>query len=513
MNLGNISASASPYLNVTAITTNSAYGASSGIDGLGDTYSANAMATSAAGSGATPAWNGQTFELGPFSINNAVQATGQTINLPQGYYTSLQLLGTATGGAPQSGTFTVNYVGGGTATFTQTLSDWKNGYTGGGTTAPGESIVSAMTSYNTNSSGNKSGNVYLYGYVFPVNPAKEVASIAFPNNADIKILAIDEINEPAQVNLGDVANSATPPFNVSAITFNTHTGVSGGGFDGSGDTYSANALVTADGSASSLAWNSETFFIGPVFNDSAVQASGQSITLPEGSFSSIQLLGAATGGTAQSVTFTVYYVGGGTSNFTQTFSDWKNGYTGGGTTAPGESIASTMLSYNTTAGNTSGKVYLYGYSFSTNSAKTISSITFPNKSQIKILAIDEVNQSEQYMFVLGGGDQGLVSPGTGTAGLKTAPAAPERTQSPASLSPTSGTLLSLAIDGVVSSRRMFDYDDDLSPALDPAVEASAMDESAAGVAVGAIALGPIPAPLAPVADCLRLKIGSNVPPP
>ena len=64
-------------------------------------------------------------------------------------------------------TFTVNYVGGGTATFTQTFSDWKDGYDGtGGTTAPGESIAAAMTSYNS-LDGTESGDVYLYGYVFP----------------------------------------------------------------------------------------------------------------------------------------------------------------------------------------------------------------------------------------------------------------------------------------------------------------------------------------------------------
>ena len=45
------------------------------------------------------------------------------------------------------------------------------------------------------------------------------------------------------------------------------------------------------------------------------------------------------------------YVGGGSSQFTQTFSDWKTGYTGAGTTAPGESIAVHMTSYNTSSGD------------------------------------------------------------------------------------------------------------------------------------------------------------------
>ena len=125
---GTIAGSATPYTNVPAITTNAQYGVTGGLDGSGDTYSASALA--AAGAGSAPSWNSNPFDLGPAGFNDAVQASGQTIALPQGHYTSIQLLGTATGGTPQMGTFTVNYVGGGTSTFTQTLSDWQHGDTG-----------------------------------------------------------------------------------------------------------------------------------------------------------------------------------------------------------------------------------------------------------------------------------------------------------------------------------------------------------------------------------------------
>jgi hypothetical protein len=406
VNLGNISDSSTPYVNVIATTVNSSTGVSGGgLDGSNDTYSANALASSAAGSPSTPAWDGQTFDLAPADAynNNAVQANGQTINLPEGWYTGIQLLGTATGGSPQTGTFTVDYVGGGTATFPQTLSDWQKGYTGtGGTTAPGESIAATMSSYDK-SSGNTSGTVYLYGYVFPLNPAEEVESITFPNDSDIKVLAIDEVAHPPQVNLAAATASASPPASTIAFTFNAGTGGTNGGLDGSNDTYSLNALAGAGQSASAVVWNSQTFNLGQADSPSAVPADGQTIALPEGYYTSIQLLGTATGGSPVSGTFQVNYVGGTYTQFTQTFSDWQKGYTGtGGTTAPGESIAATMTSYNKAAGNTSGNVYLYGYVFAVNPAQLVSSITLPsgtNSTDIKVLAVDVVFQPPQATFV------------------------------------------------------------------------------------------------------------------
>ena len=294
-------------------------------------------------------------------------------------------------------TFTVSYVGGGTATFARTFSDWKDGYNGtGGTTAPGESIAKAMTTYNT-LDGNESGDVYLYGYVFAVNPAKMVASIEFPSNSKVKVLAIDEVNQPPQVNLGNDADG-NPPTNVFALTFNNTPGNNDGtGLDGSGDTYSLNALASVTGSASTVTWNSQDFNLGSIDADDAVAATeGQTIVLPQGYFTSIDILGTATGGSHQTGTFTVNYVGGGTATFTQSFSDWMYGYNGtGGTTAPGESIAVTMTSYNTSAANTSRDVYLYGYVFATSTTEPIASIELPNNLHITILAIDEINASQQ----------------------------------------------------------------------------------------------------------------------
>jgi hypothetical protein len=391
VNLDNAIDNASPVDTVTALTTNyeANYGGS-GLDGSGDVYSINALG------GSSLTWNGQTFDFGPTSTANAVVAAGQTIALTPGYYTSIQLLGTATGGAPQSASVTVNYIGGGTSTFTQTFSDWMDGYTGAGTTAPGEAIAAFMTSYNTLSGTVTGAKVYLYGYTFAVNPSEQVASITLSSNSKVFVLAVDGVNAAPQVNLGNGAN-ASPAANVYGLTFNGGASDDGGtGLDTSGDTYSLTALAAVTGSASVVTWNAEQFNLGPAYIDDAVSlASATTIPLPEGYFTSIQILGTAIGGTHQTMTFTVNYVTGSPSTFTQTFSDWHNGYSGAGTTAAGESIAVHMTSYDTPTGNLGGNAYLYGYVFSTSATQIISSIQFPTSSNIRILSIDEINAAEQ----------------------------------------------------------------------------------------------------------------------
>jgi hypothetical protein len=154
------------------------------------------------------------------------------------------------------------------------------------------------------------------------------------------------------------------------------TAVPNGGLDGSGYTYSANLL------GSSLAWNGSTFTFGAA--DSADAASSKTIALPAGNYSTLNLLGSGVSGNQPNQTFTVTYSDGTTSTFTQSLSDWFNpqGYTG-------ESIVATMGYRVSITGATSpGPVYLYGYSFALNSAKSVSSLTLPNNIDVAVLAID-----------------------------------------------------------------------------------------------------------------------------
>jgi beta-glucanase (GH16 family) len=150
-----------------------------------------------------------------------------------------------------------------------------------------------------------------------------------------------------------------------------------GGLDGNGNAYSADSLgpiVTASGVDFNLG--------APGTN--AVQAQGQTITLPPGQFSAFTFLGTAVNGAQTGQTFTVNYTDGTSDTFTQDMSDWQNfqGYTG-------ETIAAVMNYYNFADGSSpAGANALYQYTFNLNKQKTVSSVTLPQNGNVVILAVD-----------------------------------------------------------------------------------------------------------------------------
>ncbi len=220
-------------------TTNTAGLAS--LDNGGDAYSSAAQPY---GLGTTITWNLQTFDVPPAGYNDVVQIGGVSFYLPEGNFTSLDLLGTSISGHFETQVFSVYYTDGTHDTFTQGFSDWVSGYNGTlGSTAPNESVALTMRSF-IGPTGVVSRNVNLYGYVFPLNPAKTVDYVQIPNDNAIKIVAIDEVYAPEQVNLGDATDSQSPAFNVDGISLSPLTGVTGGGIDGNGNSYSASAWAT-----------------------------------------------------------------------------------------------------------------------------------------------------------------------------------------------------------------------------------------------------------------------------
>lgn len=191
----------------------------------------------------------------------------------------------------------------------------------------------------------------------------------------------------------NVPLTVTPSYNASAIYSNGVAVPASGGFDGSGDAYSADLLGT------SVTWNGIVFPLGPANAPNAV--ANATVPLPAGKYSVLSLLGAASYG-SQSGTLVVTYSDGTTTSFTQTFSDWTQ--TNPIVTQPGESLALAMNYFNTGSKSTYNPGFsynLYGYSFALNPAKTLQSITLPNNSLIKVLSIvplaaTSVNLSSAY---------------------------------------------------------------------------------------------------------------------
>jgi hypothetical protein len=146
-------------------------------DGVGYSYSANALASAGFTPGATVKADGLTFTWTsgkPCSPDN-ILAAGQTmlVNGTAGANT-LGLLESSTDGGTQ-GTITINYTDGSSSTAMVTSSDWAGG--------PGATETAAATlPYRNSTSGSSQQlTVYVYATTVPVDPSKTVESITFPD--------------------------------------------------------------------------------------------------------------------------------------------------------------------------------------------------------------------------------------------------------------------------------------------------------------------------------------------
>jgi hypothetical protein len=355
-----------PAFNVSAIATAGTAAANGGFDGNGNAYSSSLL-------GSSVLWNGVTFPIGPANSPDAVDNLKVTV-APQNY-TSFSLLGAATG-ANTAGTIVATYTDGTTTSFSQTFSNWVLATPT--VTQTNESVALAMSSYiNGTTLTSVTGSTYnLYGYSFPLNSAKTLASITLPSSTAIKILSIVPITATPV--------SLSSAYNVYGI-FTDGTNVTNGGFDGQGYAYSSNLLGT------SVVWNGTTFAMGPA---NALDAVGNAtITLPSGKYSALNLLGSGTNG-AQSGTVLVTYTDGSNSSFSQGFSDWD--LPSPPATKTGESLAKGMAYRDVGTGTNSYSgqtVNVYGYGFPLNSAKTVASLTLPANTNIKALAVSLLTTS------------------------------------------------------------------------------------------------------------------------
>jgi hypothetical protein len=440
--------------NLTGITVDGAtFGG--GFDGQGNALSETQVGTS-------QTWNGATFAIAPAGSSNVIQAAGQTLDLPSGSYSQVELLAAGVNGNQPDQTFTVNYTDGTSTTITQSISDWHmpQSYSG-------ESIV-LSTPYRNTSTGRTDdrGPFDIYGYSFAVNSAKTVASITLPDNSNVDVLSISMVGSvaaPTNLTVTDPTSSsanlswtaasgtitgynvyrgttaggeATTPINSSplaatatsysdttAVAGNTYyyvvkaintpavsaasnevhatttnsatttevdltgeynqTGITAdgstfsGGLDGKGNALSATLLGT------SQTWNGAAFNIAPAGSSNVIQAAGQTIGLPNKSFSQVELLATGVNGNQPPQTFTVNYTDGTSTAFARGISDWATPQSNSG-----ESVAVSMAYRNTSSGGKDNSTFnVYGYTLAVDNTKTIASITLPDDKNVEIVAI------------------------------------------------------------------------------------------------------------------------------
>ena len=328
-----------------------------GFDGNGYAYSWQAL-----GSSPTLAWNGVTFDLGSPNQPNSTVANGQTIPVPQGAYTTLNLAGAAVNGSQQNQQLTLTFTDNSTVVWTQSFSDWGSPQNYGH-----EAIVSTQTYRDTASGGTQQFTNRIYGYSYTIPAGKTLASITLPTNQNVRLLDI-QMSTATSVDLSSaytswgIANGSTQVANKQ-------------GFDGGGYYYYSGNLGPL------VAWSGATFNFGTVPTSSKggnnfVQAKGQTIGLPQGNYGWLYLAAAGANGSQQNQKLTLTFSDGSTATWTQSFSDWCS---------PSSFSGETIIQQQPNWVNQVGKVhsqtnYVYGYGYQIPEGKTLVSVTLPNNT-------------------------------------------------------------------------------------------------------------------------------------
>jgi fibronectin-binding autotransporter adhesin len=210
------------------------------------------------------------------------------------------------------------------------------------------------------------------------------ATVVAGNSYSYVIQALGTEGGPIGVPSNEVA-AATPTrgavaqvdlfrkFNLPGMTADGAT-FSGGGLDGAGHALSADSLKAAN----------LGFLIGAASgNDNdVVKATGQTIGLPSGRFTSLEMLATAANGNQAAQQFTLHLANGTTKQLTQSFSAWDSPQS-----YAGESVAASMSYANISGGTSSGTRDVYTYSFALPSREPAVSITLPNDPNLIVLGI------------------------------------------------------------------------------------------------------------------------------
>ena len=179
---GTVSVPLSNYYNVYGIYTPGSRYNTGGFDNDGYSYSTDKI-------GATIAWNGMTFNIGPPNAPDAV--ANKKITLPAGKYTNLFMLGAMVNDIGASQVFTVTYTDGTTTQVTQNMSDWV--YAAGWT---GESVINCNYDRNYDDGTTQADSVCVYGYDIALDDTKTVKSVTLPNTRNIVMLSMDLTTPP-----------------------------------------------------------------------------------------------------------------------------------------------------------------------------------------------------------------------------------------------------------------------------------------------------------------------------
>jgi hypothetical protein len=355
-------------------------------DGVGYGYSAQALQTA----GITPGWtvvsNGFTFmwpDVASDEADNYLVDGQQLAVTPLSHANQLALLGSATNGAT-SGTATITYTDGSTQTFTLGFTDWASK-----TLSFGNKVVVTMP-YRDNAAGAKQSlTMYVFLASVTLQAGKTVQSVTLPSavtGGQMHVFAVSTSSPTASV------------YNNAGITNTGNVGP--GNFDGSGNSYSAQALQSVGVNAGDNAFDPTRTVVFtwppvPAGTTDNYQCTGQVIPVAgNANANTLAFLGAASNGVA-SGTATVTYTDGTTQTFTLGFDDWTlNGGAVRELSFPNESVSYTTP-FRSHPGSPNGgeqkiSTDVFYYSVNIDPTKTVASVTLPSTvtgGQLHVFAI------------------------------------------------------------------------------------------------------------------------------
>lgn len=284
------------------------------------------------------------------AINAAVTSNGFTLSGPSNVFLNQKAMSTTP--------ITITDFGGFHGTVTLTLSALPKGVTG---VIQGTTNARKILFTTTSTAATGFSTVTVTGV-----SGKLKQSLTFP-------LAVSAAT--GTTGIGTPANLSTE-FTLNGVYTDGKTYVTGG-LDGGGYSYSANLLKA------SRVLNGDLVRFGTANAPDAVACSGQTVLLPSGKFSALEILGAAVGGNQASQTITVHYSDGTSTKFAQSFSDWFTPQK-----FPHESEAVAMAYRNFQDGTKDQRTFnLYGYQLALNKAKTVQSVTLPTNAKIVVLGV------------------------------------------------------------------------------------------------------------------------------
>ncbi|WP_058186462.1 S53 family peptidase [Terracidiphilus gabretensis] len=323
--------------------------------------------------------NGVQFRFGKPNTANAVAGAGQRIALPAGRFKTLQLLASGVNGNQSGQVLTVAYTDGTTAQFTQGFSDWFTP-----SSNLGEAEAVAMPHRNTENGTEDDRQFNLYGYSFPLDETKEVKSLALPNNSNVLVLAATLVSP----SMGASANLASA-YNATGIYTDGSTFPGSAGIDTGGEAYSANLLGDQTGTRSVIV-NGTEYDIAAANQPNIVYGIGMPISLPEGRYDQIRILGTGLQGAQTDQQIVLKYKDGSKQTLTQSFSDWFTPQE-----FPNESEVFAMPYRDNFDGSQDDRTFnLYQYILSLDGRKEVASIELPNNRFVVVLAITLTKHDE-----------------------------------------------------------------------------------------------------------------------